>query len=664
MGVEDVIATCGRWLKVCQPTIAGALASGGFYLLGSSVIEATRMEEIVFPAQLFFGKAVLSACSGVIAYAVMDVAANAKLFVNIDAGWRKPAMALTRQHGKKIKRMATYHPGVLALGTLAATQYHQLGQAISHWIGSGTTLEDARFLARFATQAIGATVLLQTAMPFLDPETRQAYWHSARSSFHLDRKRYPEAISAAKRACKTLDSKLSRLMLGECYAAHGKPGDHELAMREINMAFARPDQDDPLFEYAKRNRIRWLLERWKVVRTYRRLMRQERSATVSGGLELVMLHYSLGNQHDARETLRRLSLRYPDNRDLRLLHVTSLLEAGMVSEARANLGGVFEDLLREEQKNFRALEESANAVLEYVASEFIRDVVVFKIGKRPAIMAETALLSRIATLIAGHPTYRVPHVLAVIEHGEESCCVMRRAHGMHLEDVNDLDAYCRTAAFTAYLHANLPETLSSLGRRPIVERTEASLHSEHFFSTVGTDAADGIINNYRPVYDAVACMPYASNVDAHPRNFILPPDETLVKIDHEDRGASPICFDVANVMRGRADMEPIIEAYWHGRHAYAKDQADDVHADEAAWERFRLSCLNSVYHRAIAFAASWRAPRLEDRRNKRADILVWGNHAIEKIEHLHPSYFMQYRREYTALRRSFDTIMRRLGSGA
>jgi len=672
MGVEEVITTCGKWLKAYQPAIAGALAAGSFYLLGSSVIDATQMQEVVSSPQLLLGNAILSASAGIIAYAASEVAAHAHLFQYAHPQYVHPytrpgtsRQALEKTFGSRLKRLATHHPAFLTLGALAMTQYGHLEQAVTHCAESGLTLDDTRFLARFASQAIGGTIVLQALLPFLDPATRKAQWYGTLSSWRRDHGDHETAIALAKRSCDAIDSRLSRLALGDCYAARNKQGDLERAMREMNRAFGHERRDDPLLEYAEQNRLRWLLERWRAVRDYRRFSRTG-GEIVDDGLKLALLHFGWGDQQEAIAILGRLSERHPGNRDLRLLHAISLGEVGKASEARAQLASVFHSLLQEERQSFRALEESAHAVLEYVANEFIADVVVFKRGKRPEVMAEVAMISHLERVIANHQKYRIPHVLAVIDDTEDregSCCVMRRAHGQHLEDVAEdvagQEAYRHAAAFTAYLHANLPETVSAVGRRPIIGRTEVSLHSEHFFPIAGRDAADDIIQNYRPVHDAVATMPYAANVDAHPRNFIVLPDGTVLKLDHEDKGTAPIGFDVANLARGRADMEPIIDTYWRNHCWYT-----DHPMVEAAWEQFRLGCLNSAYHRAIAFASAWSLPHLADRKGKRQAVLAWGSQAIGEIERLHPAYFGQHRQEYATLRRSFDAIIRRLDGGA
>ncbi len=667
MGVEDIIATCGRWLNTCKPALAGAAAAIGFYAFGSAIIDATQMQEIVSPFQLLLGNAILSASVGTITYAASEVAAHAHLFQYARQYSRPRTSSQTPKKTirSRLKHLVTHYPASLTLGALAMTQYAPLRQTIVHGTESGLTLDDTRFLARFASQAIGGTIFLQALLPFLDPVTRKAQWYGTLSSWRRDRGQHETAIALAKRSCDVLDSRLSRLALGDCYAARNKQGDLERAMREMNRAFVHERREDPLLEYAEQNRLRWLLERWRSVRDYRRFSRTG-EAVIDDGLKLALLHFGWGDQPEAIATLGRLSERHPGNRDLRLLHAISLGEVGRTSEARAQLAGVFRNLLQEERQSFRALEESAHAVLEYVASEFIADVVVFKRGKRPEVMAEVAMISHLERVIENHQMYRVPHVLVVIDDAEDRdgiCCIMKRAHGQHLEDVAEdaagQEAYRHAAAFTAYLHANLPETMSAFGRRPIIGRTEASLHNAYFLPDVSEDAARDILTNYRPVHDAVATMPYAANVDAHPRNFILPPDGTLIKIDHEDRGASPICFDVANVMRGRMDMEPIIDAYWRNHCWYTNHPMV-----EAAWEQFRLGCLNSAYHRAIAFASAWSLPHLADKRSKRQAVLAWGSHAIGEIERLHPAYFEQHRREYAVLRRSFDTIIRRLGGGA
>lgn len=652
MGIEDIIATCGEWIKEHPiPIIAGLAAAAGFYFLGDAAIEMTRMSDVVHPRQLALGKIVLSGSVGLLGYNWAAIQQNRALFERVR----------TRERGKTSswQDIKKHHPIIPIALTYMALLPRPLGQAVGNVLEGEASFEDKRFLLKIAAQLIGLSIIAKAAMPFLDKRTSKAYVDGARATFAEWRGDHEQAAVLYKEACDRLDSRLSRLSLGQSYA---RQGDYLQAIQETHRAFTRGQSDDPLFDYLERSRIRKWLEHGKAVREHDRLKKAfEREGGIETGLRLAVLYYAFGHDEKAAETLHRLADQHPQNDDLRLLYALALREDGRHKEARQQFITPTESILTKGE-GLRAVVESAHTVLEYEPSAFIRNVIIIKRGPYAQLETEGHWTRQIREMLHDQPVWHVPEVLAVVDRDKESYLVMKRGHGKHLEDVETVDAYARAAHLVAYLHAHMPQAWSQIGKRPIAERTRNSLRNAHFFPAVGENVLRTILQNYRPVYNAVTALPDAVNVDAHPRNILLLDDDSLLKMDNEDKGISPLGFDVANLMRGRADMNPIITAYWDAYGTYRKKEKKPEQRIEE--KQFRLGCLASVVHRSIAFASAWSQPRLADMASRRKGVLEWGINAIDEIYRSHAAHFAAYQQEYTTLQRSLDSITHRLAAGA
>lgn len=642
MGIENIIATCGEWIKEHHTAlIVGVATAAGFYFLSNAAIEMARMGDVVHPKQLELGKVFLSGSVGLLSYNGTTIIQNLALFERLRSRKRKKTLSW-----QDIKR---YYPGIPIGITYALLFLQPVRQAIENIAHGESSFDDKRFLLKAATQVIGLSILAKVAAPFLDKRTSDAQGHSTSATFEEWAGNHERAAVLHQKACDTLDSRLSRLALGRCYA---KQGNYARAIQETHRAFMHKQLDDPLFEYFERSRIRRWLEYGRVVREHNYLKKAfERDASVKEGLELAVLYYSLGHDEKAASVLDRLAKHQRDNRDLQLLYAIALGETDQEEQARQQYTLVLEELIRK-GRDFHLVGESVNAVFEYTASDFIKEVVIFKKGRPEAIAAEVRIVQAITNIITDHQKYHVPQVLTTIQQDDVSYLVMKREQGKLLEEVSDTSTYVQAADFLAYLHVCVPESTSMRGRTDILRSLNERLQNPDL--DLEERVAEEIRQHFSPVYEAVKDMPWGINCDAHPGNFMLLKEGGILALDKEDKGVIPVGFDVANLCIGRQDMDNIIDAYWESYHKYEGHITQD--AREAEHQQFRLGCLNSIIYRAIAFLSAWSSPKRPTMHQRRAWIMEQAIQSIDQIRERYKEYYHQFQDSYAHLHRAFAEI--------
>ena len=232
---------------------------------------------------------------------------------------------------------------------------------------------------------------------------------------------------------------------------------------------------------------------------------------------------------------------------------------------------------------------------------------------------------------------------------------MKRSLGTLLEDINETETYKRVASYLAYLHANVPHDVSKKGKLDIMSATTQRLRNQQL--GLNEQLIEDITENYQPVYESIKQMPYGLNLDAHPGNWMILENGSLLALDKEDKGIVPIGFDIANLVMGRDDMLEIMETYWQSLNPSNHDPT------RFQFDHFQLGCFNSLIYRAIAFLSAWSSssrPSMQKKRSWAADQALDG---ITRIRQNCSQYYTSNQDAYKNLKSSFEEIKVMLGSG-
>ncbi|MCP3683021.1 MAG: aminoglycoside phosphotransferase family protein [bacterium] len=406
-----------------------------------------------------------------------------------------------------------------------------------------------------------------------------------------------------------------------------------------------------------------------------------------------MCHLMLNNPAAAVATLENLD-RTEHKREIDVLEGILL---GYTDEGKAaeKWRYIFNDVLQDESLKKEQLGETVNDVYVLGPSKFLSGMFVFKEGKRENLEKEHGLTSYVEKLLSDYNRYDVPTPLHVGDdvykeiaqgmkpsHLERNflfqksasqeqgatdfCYVMRHVAGETLYERvkrGENDDFSDVAEFLALLHAKIPEEMSEKGRLDLEKKLKAGLENENL--KAGEDLVAKILDNYTPVFNTFKSAVYGFNKDAHPENWIIT-ENGIVAIDIEDKGFTPVQFDLVNLMEyGKYlddnEKDAVIDAYIN---AYNEFAGENVIEDK---KQFKLTYLNSVVQRAIALSSAWSSPLRVSLHAHRAIVLdnalhaidrieTSAIHAIDRIEKEHANYFKEHEENYVNLREALGEL--------
>ncbi|MBI4154034.1 phosphotransferase, partial [Candidatus Woesearchaeota archaeon] len=616
---------------------AGIAAGYCFYKTAMSILNAGGLGEdksLPLMTGLF---SVMPAFAG---YYITEGLRYRFIFRNLRSSKRKsfrerPLPVLARHSGKII-------------GSFAALAYRkELFTAVSHWFDGKLQHEDVMFLFLFGSLTALSSLGVKVAMPFIDPKTRRTLGPMSNVDYRISKRDYDGAIKAGKLAVAIEDSMNTRLALGEAYAARGYLDQALIQYRTAS----RGAKDDPLAAYW--GRVWRLIQRGMVAEKYRVSRRQlERNKDLRSGTTLAMLHARLNDKENMFSALEQTVKAHPTHANLHLFYALALVKEKRGKEAVRHFQEVLPKLLKD-GKDWGRIGESANAVIIYQPSEFIKNAIVLKRGKREDIEAEMAMTRRMEDIIRDHPRYRTVETHLQLDAGWHSYLVMERGHGRLFAQVGETEPYLQAADFLALLHAKLPHDASAKGKRSLALNLKSRLQSGNL--GLRPDLVRRVVHNYRPVYEAIRSMPFAIHRDAHTSNWMFQEDGTILTLDNEDKGVVPIGFDVASLMIGRTDGDAIMNAYWEGRHRYGPSNAEGGIGGYGEKE-FQLGCYNSVISRAISFISARHSSLTPTLAMDLRRMAEEARGIIYKIQARHKGFYTQYRDEYGELQKGLTEI--------
>lgn len=245
-------------------------------------------------------------------------------------------------------------------------------------------------------------------------------------------------------------------------------------------------------------------------------------------------------------------------------------------------------------------------------------------------------------LIKEHAKFEVPNVVHFaldMELGFVYLMLRSKGETLHdkilADDLNLFQDLTNIADYLAFLHVSLPTEKSKKGELSIPLKLKSTLRNVEL--TVDRNKVFMILQNYRPVYNALKNAILVVNKDAHPEQWVLDGD-TVTALDWEDKGIVPIQFDLANLLEYSGSInnlfkERIIDGYID---SYNKYSGEEIIQDRV---QFKLVYLNSVIQRALSLSSAWSSPKRSSMNLRRGQVINKALRAITRIKNEHPDYY-------------------------
>ncbi len=199
----------------------------------------------------------------------------------------------------------------------------------------------------------------------------------------------------------------------------------------------------------------------------------------------------------------------------------------------------------------------------------------------------------------------------------------------------------------ASIHSKMPNYLDKLS---VAWKLRSKLLAKEF--GISRDRARRIIQNYRPVYDAVVKdAVWVWNKDAHPENWIIDKGKIYV-IDCEADYCVPAAFDLANLLEyGDFFDKRQINSYLTRYIQMA--QIEKLPIDETT---FRRSYYNAVIHRMLSLSSAWSSPERPKMHGLRKNALLRAMNAIDALKTEDRNYYILHKDSYDALQSELADI--------
>lgn len=373
-------------------------------------------------------------------------------------------------------------------------------------------------------------------------------------------------------------------------------------------------------------------------------------------LILTFAHLRLNNPDGAIDVLNDLSEEQGS-----LTPHTSVLKVEILDgverkeEATKELKDLFAILKTPEYKK-EIIGETTRDVYVFGPSEFIKGSLLFKESTYlNESEFEANLIHSLEHVIADYEQYKLPVQVANIFDYEEDTekrfvYTERFVPSQNLlerfeqGDFSDLE---RVTDYLALIHSKLPEDVSKKGRLRLDFKLKNKLTDEDF--SCSRELAITFIRNYHPVLNTFEDAICVFNKDAHPENWLIAEDGSIVAVDFQDKGIVPIQFDLVNLMEygaflGHEQKLKVLDDYIN---SYNHHKRARVIKDK---ERFRLTYFNAVVQRAISLSSAWSSPDRTTMWPKREVVIDNAINAIGIIKEEHNYYYKEYKENYDNLR--------------
>ncbi len=312
----------------------------------------------------------------------------------------------------------------------------------------------------------------------------------------------------------------------------------------------------------------------------------------------------------------------------------------------------------------RRLSSSANFVCKCRDDySLLNSIFIMKKGERVSLDKERQITEELRAaldnkLLRGR--YTVPRPLCIIDHEDQektlsgSYYALSRKMGVTLEEFfkdertiskdRKSEVLMGVADYLAFIHANIASGQVSQDYSFKLRERLAKLED---LSIIDSSTKKQIIENYSPILGSFQEATLVFNKDAHPGNWIITKDGSIVAIDFEDKaGSVPVEFDLVNLTGygdcTRSRRDNLIEFYTASFERYS---GRSVNYDETRY-------LNAFIHQAISVIAT-HASKGKDGYQKSIFVL---NKMLDTLQELEERCSGDQFDKYTQLSKSFKRI--------
>jgi hypothetical protein len=404
----------------------------------------------------------------------------------------------------------------------------------------------------------------------------------------------------------------------------------------------------------------------KISDAAKRLWNPNSRPTIHGSLEGPVSSFSyFRNAEKVVSQLDRCIEEFPQKLELQTLKSLFLSSVGDMranAEWKAAVAGFLSspELLRE------SFGETVNAVYTLGPSEFFSKTLALKEhSSLSSLQKELQIKEHLDGVFRGHEAYSTVDVLLEPTPFEQAnVLVMRYAPGSTFMERLEtrggeacLDLGKELARMTALMHAKSPQELSDKGRLKLILKAKSKLLSDELAAQLGDYArpiARELISNYRPVFESFQASIYGLNFDSHPEQFIISDHGTITRVDTEDKGVTPLQFDLVNLLEygpyfTEAQKQEIIDEYIMQYNGHAPQKIIDK-------DHFMLLYRNAVVQRAISLCSAWSSTARRSMWRRRKEMLSAALNAIDQISQHNPEYYLEYEANYHGLGRALTKL--------
>lgn len=352
--------------------------------------------------------------------------------------------------------------------------------------------------------------------------------------------------------------------------------------------------------------------------------------------------YTPSNQKMAAkysELARRMALTTDNPKKLELSLICSLLTSLRDDPNKEQSWKETFDLLKQ-YPYWDRLGESRTMVRRFLKNEFFSQTIVLKEYDNKLSLEKELENYNFAEKIG----IKHPDVLAKIVDANVYAFLMRfePANTLHESLKNgQVDSMDDVIFDLAKIHTKMPRTAKPLR---VAGKLKDRLCLPYF--GLPRDSVRKIVQNYRPVYDAIMeNTTWVYNKDAHPENWLIS-KKGVIAIDFEETNIIPFTLDLANLLSfGDYFTSEQTKNYLEKYALFAKSEG--MHVEEGTLKR---SYYNSVIHRMLSIASAWSFPERGHLRNKRKELLLRAANSIEQLQKHDVEYYNKNQANYDVLK--------------